>query len=550
MTTYNETSIDHLEDLEAIRKRPELYIGEINEHGPMRLLNELIDNGVDEHMAGMCNKIIIAFELDGSISVEDNGRGIPVGMHQKHNISTLELIFTKLHAGGKFGQGGYTVSGGLHGLGVKCVNALSEYCKVVVWREDGEHSMDFIRGKVNTLISSVPINNPEKHGTKIYFKADPQMFPVCGIDPEKVALRLKELAYLNPGLKMVLQRANGVEEFCYDGIPSYFDEIFENKTAIHVKLIDFLAEREGFSFRAVARYNDTLDYSGDIFVNNIPAHLGSHMNGFKTGYIKALNAFVADQKSKDIRLCWEDIAEGLVLVFAMNMAEPRFAAQTKERLSNPEIESPLAAAVYEKMSQFLEMNPKIGNSIIAKCTEAAKARIAARKRKSAIKKASSSVNAGVPPSLYDGNGDDKNLYLCIGDGVFNKLSKNRNKDKDALLELKTKFPNPEKTPLEKLMDNTDIFNIICSVGAGVGLGEEDGSFDITKSRYKEIIIVGNRESEPNIAKLLGFIKRYMNPILVNGRVGVFTLPSGISGILDIKAKIFSPDTREIDILKL
>ncbi len=515
---YGAAQIDKLEGLEAVRKRPGMYIGDPDARGLHHCVFEVLDNSIDEHLAGFCSRIEIRIHVDGSISVADNGRGIPVDIHPKFGIPAVELVLTNLHAGGKFGQGAYKYSGGLHGVGAKCVNALSDWFKAEVKRGGQRHVITFERGKTKEklhVVGSCPANQT---GTTITFLPDPTIFTdTVDFQFDHLARRLRELAFLNPGLVIDLIDEREQPEkkgtfFYKDGIKEFVHQLGENKTLLTQEPIaingvrrveveyDGKVMEDDVIVDVVMQYNDSyqdqiLCYANSIFNGDG----GTHLSGFRGALTRTINNYAKANnliKDKDPSLTGDDVREGLVAVISVKMPNPRFSSQTKDKLVNTEIEGVVGGVVYEELREFFEENPAIAKTIIEKCLTASRAREAARKARETVRKSSMSVGGGLPGKLADCSNRDPRqceLFIVEGDSAGGSAKKGRDRRTQAILPLRGKILNVEKARLDKALGSETIQNIITAIGAGIGDGESEGSFNLEKVRYHKIILMADAD---------------------------------------------------------
>lgn len=516
---YSAAQIDKLEGLEAVRKRPGMYIGDPDERGLHHCVFEVLDNSIDEHLAGYCTKIEIRIHVDGSISVIDNGRGIPVDIHPKFGIPAVELVLTNLHAGGKFGQGAYKYSGGLHGVGAKCVNALSDWFKAEVRRGGKRHVITFERGKTKEKLHVVGSCPAQQTGTSITFLPDPTIFTDTTVFQfDHLARRLRELAFLNPGLIIELvdertQPEERTETFFYkDGIKEFVNQLGENKTLITAEPISISGVRhieveydgkkmeDDVIVDVVMQYNDSDRYQILCFANSIfNGDGGTHLSGFRSALTRAINQYAKSNnmlKDKDPSLNGDDVREGLVAVISIKMPNPRFSSQTKDKLVNTEIEGVVSGVVYEELKEYFEENPTVAKVIIEKCLIASRAREAARKAREAVRKSSMTVGGGLPGKLADCSNRDPEkceLFIVEGDSAGGSAKGARDRRTQAVLPLRGKILNVEKARLDKALSSETIQNIITAIGAGVGDGEGEGTFDLAKVRYHKIILMADAD---------------------------------------------------------
>ncbi|MBA3543698.1 MAG: DNA gyrase subunit B, partial [Chthoniobacterales bacterium] len=448
---YNAAQIDKLEGLEAVRKRPGMYIGDPDERGLHHCVFEVLDNSIDEHLAGYCSKIDVSIHVDGSVSIRDNGRGIPVDMHPKFKMPAVELVLTNLHAGGKFGQGAYKYSGGLHGVGAKCVNALSDWFKVEVSRDAKVYHMAFERGKTTEKLSVIgELKNKKITGTLITFLPDPTIFTITTeFKFERLASRLRELAFLNPGLEIVLtdERAEPPKKevfFYKHGIEEFVKQLGENKNVIHPKPVVISRQRDEVFVDVVLQYND--GYNDQIlpFANSIPnPDGGTHLTGFRTALTKAVNQYARTNsllKEKDPAISGDDVREGLVCVLSIKLPNPRFESQTKVKLVNTEIDGVVNSVVYDGLMTYFDSNPPVAKKIFDKVLTAARAREAARKARETIRKGAL-TGGGLPGKLADCSERDPELtelYIVEGDSAGGSAKQGRDRRYQAILPIRGK----------------------------------------------------------------------------------------------------------------
>ena len=523
---YGADQIQILEGLEAVRKRPGMYIGSVSIRGLHHLVYEIVDNCVDEALAGYCTEIDIKIEPGNVISVEDNGRGIPVDIHPKTKISAAETVYTKLHAGGKFGgDSGYKVSGGLHGVGASVVNALSNWTEVTIQRDGGIFQMKFERGK--TVEPLTRIGDSKKTGTKVRFLADDTIFETLEYDYETLENRFREMAFLTKGLKINISDLRDEEnikkaEFHFEGgLNSFVEYLVQNKEKIHPKPI--YIEKDGDVPVEVA-FQYTTAYSENIytFVNNINTiEGGTHLEGFKRGLTKAFNDYARGHgllKDKDPNLQGEDIREGITAVVSVKVKEPQFEGQTKTKLGNSNVSGVVASLVNDALSTFLEENPGVGKAILEKCINASRAREAARKARELVRRKSALETSTLPGKLADcssKNPEECEVYIVEGDSAGGSAKQGRDRKFQAILPLWGKMLNVEKSRADKIYNNDKLQPVILAVGAGIGK-----DFDISKIRYGKVIIMADADVDGAHIRtlLLTFFFRYMRPLIENGNV--------------------------------
>jgi DNA gyrase subunit B len=545
---YNASKIDKLEGLEAVRERPGMYIGHTDERGLHHCVFEVLDNSIDEHLAGFCDHIEVTIHVDGSVTLKDDGRGIPVDIHPKFNIPAVELVLTNLHAGGKFGQGAYKYSGGLHGVGAKCVNALSEWFEVEVYRNGQVYHMAFERGR--TMRKLEVIGKTRSTGTLITFKPDATIFTITTeFKFEILANRLRELAFLNPGVEIALtdeRVENKIEKFYYkDGIEEFVRQLGKNKEVIHPKPIVLNGHRpvkykgkEGLEMEAdmivdcVLQYNDS--YSDQIlcYTNAIPnPDGGTHSTGFRTALTRAINQYAKQNnvlKEKDPAITGDDVREGLVAVLAVKHPSPSFESQTKVKLVTQEVEGIVSSITYDHLMNFFDANPAVAKRVIEKGLNAARAREAARRAREAVRK-TAMTGGGLPGKLADCSDRDPantELYIVEGDSAGGSAKQGRDRKFQAILPIRGKLINVEKARLDKVLQNNEIRTMITAVGTGIGSGETEGSFNLEKLRYHKIIIMTDADVDGSHIRtlLLTFFYRQMPELIKQGFVYIAQPP--------------------------
>src|SRR6266478_3443174 len=542
---YDAAQIDKLEGLEADRKRPGMYIGDPDERGLHHMVFEVLDNSIDEHLAGFCDKIEMTVHVDGSVSVRDNGRGITVDIHPKWKMPAVELVLTNLHAGGKFGQGAYKYSGGLHGVGAKCTNALSNWFKVEVTREGKVYHMAFERGKTTEKLSVIgEIKNKKNTGTLITFLPDPTIFTITTeFKFERLATRLRELAFLNPGLEIALSDERidppKKETFLYKhGIEEFVRQLGENKQVIHPKPINISRQRDETFVDCVLQYNDSYNDQILCFANSIPnPDGGTHLTGFRTALTKAINQYARSNsltKDKDPSISGDDVREGLVCVLSIKLPNPRFESQTKVKLVNTEIDGVVNSAVYDGLMTYFDQNPPIARRIFDKVLTAARAREAARKARETIRKGAL-TGGGLPGKLADCSERDPELtelYIVEGDSAGGSAKQGRDRRYQAILPIRGKLINVEKAREDQFLKNAEIQAMITAIGTGIGKpkeeanGKDEGRFDIAKLRYGRIIIMTDADVDGSHIRtlLLTFFFRQMTELVRAGRIYIAQPP--------------------------
>ena len=528
--SYDESQIQVLEGLEAVRKRPGMYIGSTSSRGLHHLVYEIVDNSIDEALAGFCKNIEVAINEDNSITVVDDGRGMPVGIHPKMGKATVEVIMTVLHAGGKFGGGGYKVSGGLHGVGASVVNALSEYCEVTVKREGFIWQQKYSRG--NVLCDLTKIGESDEHGTKVLFKPDHEIFEDTVFDFEVLASRLRELAFLNKGIAITLtdkrEGEERVEKFHYEGgIKEFVSYLNRNKEVLHESPIYVEGEKDGIIAEIALQYNDGYNENLYSFANNIDTiEGGTHLAGFKSALTRAINDYAkrfGHIKDNDKNLSGDDAREGLTAVVSVKISEPQFEGQTKTKLGNSEVRGVVDSIVAEGVSIFLEENPAVGKIIIDKALMAARARDAARKARELTRK-SVLERSTLPGKLADCSSKDPmecEIYIVEGDSAGGSAKQGRNRKFQAILPLRGKILNVEKQRLDRILNSDTIRSMITAFGAGIGK-----DFDEAKLRYNRIIIMTDADVDGAHIRtlLLTFFYRYMRPLIDGGHVYIAQPP--------------------------
>ena len=528
--SYDESQIQVLEGLEAVRKRPGMYIGSTSSRGLHHLVYEIVDNSIDEALAGFCKNIEVTINEDNSITVIDDGRGMPVGIHPKMGKATVEVIMTVLHAGGKFGGGGYKVSGGLHGVGASVVNALSEYCEVTVKREGFIWQQKYSRG--NALCDLTKVGESDEHGTKVLFKPDHEIFEDTVFDFEVLSSRLRELAFLNKGIAITLrdkrEDEERVERYHYEGgIKEFVSYLNRNKEVLHESPIYVEGEKDGIIAEIALQYNDGYNENLYSFANNIDTiEGGTHLSGFKTALTRVINDYgkrFNHIKENDKNLSGDDIREGLTAVVSVKVSEPQFEGQTKTKLGNSEVRSVVDSIVGEGVSIFLEENPNVGKIIIEKALMAARARDAARKARELTRK-SVLERSSLPGKLADCSSKDPlecEIYIVEGDSAGGSAKQGRNRRFQAILPLRGKILNVEKQRLDRILTADSIKSMVTAFGAGIG---ED--FDESKLRYNRIIIMTDADVDGAHIRtlLLTFFFRYMRGLLDGGHVYIAQPP--------------------------
>jgi len=518
---YTSRQLQVLEGLEAVRKRPAMYIGSTDAHGLHHMVYEVVDNAIDEAMAGYCDFIEVTLHRDGSVTVRDNGRGIPVDIHPEYKIPGLELVMTRLHAGGKFGKGAYKVSGGLHGVGVSVVNALSEYLEVEVWREGKRYYQSYRRGVAEGPMKLLGEAPPDKTGTRVTFKPDREIFQVHSFDYDTLATRMREIAFLNRGLKVVIkdERTGQEEEFFYEGgIVEFVKWLNRTRTPLHPEPI-YIYYEGGEIVEAAMQF--TTDYRENIytFVNNIPTpEGGTHLSGFRAALTRAVSEYARAHGliKNGQNLHGEDVREGLTAILSLKITEPQFDGQTKTRLGNWEIKGIVEGVIYEKLKEHLEENPAVAEKIIGKALDAMRAREAARRARELTRRKSLLEGGGLPGKLADCSERDPaktELFIVEGDSAGGSAKQGRDRRTQAILPLKGKILNVEKARFDKILSNKEIRTIITALGCGIG-----DELDLDKLRYHKIIIMTDADVDGAHIRtlLLTFFYRYLRDIITAG----------------------------------
>jgi len=534
---YSAESIKVLEGLEAVRKRPAMYIGDIGKRGLHHLVYEVVDNSIDEALAGHCTKISVYFNKDGSTTVEDNGRGIPVGIHKEEKKPAVEVVMTVLHAGGKFDKDSYKVSGGLHGVGVSVVNALSGWLWVEVQRDGKVYKQDYKIGITQTKLKE--IGKTKKSGTTVCFLPDRDIFNTTVFEYDIIAERLRELAYLNKGLEINLkdkrEKGGQKDTFKFEGgLSDFVKYLDENNNPLHSKVITVTKEDTEIPVDIALRYGNTYNDNILTFVNNINTiEGGTHLSGFRSALTRAMNNhasknnLIKAKKTEKITLTGEDFREGLTAIISVKVPEPQFEGQTKTKLGNGEVKGLVDTVVYEGILDFLEENPSIGRKVIEKALLAARSRSAARKARELIRRKSALGGSSLPGKLADCSNKDPvfcELYLVEGDSAGGSAKQGRDRKNQAILPLRGKVINSEKARIDKLLSNNEIQSIITALGTGFGGEDEEsgekspGDFNIEKIRYYKIIIMTDADVDGSHIRtlLLTFFYRKMKQLIDGG----------------------------------
>src|SRR5881397_2604100 len=541
---YGAAQLGKLEGLEAVRKKPGMYIGGTDERALHHCVTEVLDNSVDEFLAGYCDRIDVTIHVDGSISVRDNGRGIPVDMHPEYHIPGVELVLTTLHSGGKYGQGGYTYSGGTHGVGAKCVNAVSEWFEVEVSRDGQIYHMEFERGKT---IKKLEVTGKAKGtGTLITFKPDPEIFrETTEFKADRITQRLRELAFLNSGLEITFidERVPDAkqESFFYkDGVEEFVKQLNKSKEPIHPKPISIrketkmqTAEKEvEVHVEVVLQYNDSYNDQVLCYTNTVNnPDGGAHLSGFRNALTRSINQYAKSNnllKEKDPQITGDDVREGLTAVVSVKHSDPKFESQTKVKLLSPEVEGIVASATYDGLMSYFDANPGVAKRIVEKGLNAARAREAARKAREAVRK-SALTGGGLPGKLADCSDRDPantELYIVEGDSAGGSAKQGRDRKFQAILPIRGKLINVEKARLDKVLQNNEIRTMITAIGTGIGDGEGEGAFNLEKLRYHKIMIMTDADVDGSHIRtlLLTFFYRQMPQLIKQGFVYIAQPP--------------------------
>ena len=542
---YDASKLGKLEGLEAVRKKPGMYIGGTDERALHHCVSEVLDNSVDEHLANFCSRIEVNIHVDGSISIRDNGRGIPVDIHPQYGIPGVEMVLTTLHSGGKYGQGGYKFSGGTHGVGAKCVNAVSEWFEVEVSRGGSVHHMKFERGK--TVKKLEVIGKAKGTGTYVSFKPDAEIFKETTVFvAARIGQRLRELAFLNSGLEIIFTDERPAEPkperyFYKDGVEEFVKQINQGKTPLHPKPIRFVKETKlqlddkpaEIHCEVVLQYNDTYNDQVMCYTNTIHnPDGGTHLSGFRSALTRAINQYSKANnllKEKDPQITGDDVREGLAAVISIKHSDPKFESQTKVKLLSPEVESVVGSVTYEGLMQYFETNPPIAKRIVDKALNGARAREAARKARETVRKGALS-GGGLPGKLADCSERDPaltELYIVEGDSAGGSAKQGRDRRFQAILPLRGKLINTEKARLDKVLANEEIRTLITACGTGIGEGDESvGGFNAAKARYHKIIIMTDADVDGSHIRtlLLTFLYRQMKGLIERGYIYIAQPP--------------------------
>jgi DNA gyrase subunit B len=527
-TGYDASHIQVLEGLEAVRRRPSMYIGSTDTLGLHHLVYEVVDNSIDEAMAGFANEIEVEIHQDGSVSVSDNGRGIPVDVHPQYNKPALEMVMTMLHAGGKFDHESYSVSGGLHGVGVSVVNALSEWLEVEVKRNGKVYYQRYLRGVVASDMEER--GSSEHTGTTVTFKPDGTIFEETDFNFDTLSSRMRELAFLNNGLKIAIHddRTGKENSFQYaGGIVSFAEYLNKSKEVLHKPPIYFSRERNGTKVEVALQYNNSYNENIFSFANNINTREGgTHLSGFRAALTKSINDYSRENKllKNEAKLTGDDLREGLVAIISVKLPDPQFEGQTKTRLGNSSIRGMIESMVSEGLMEFFEENPAVAQAIVEKASEALRAREAARKAKELTRRKNALTAGGLPGKLADCSDNSPakcELYLVEGESAGGSAKQGRNRHFQAILPLRGKILNVERARLDKILKNEEIRNMIVAMGTGIG-----DDFDLSKARYNKIVIMTDADVDGSHIRtlLLTFFYRYMKPLIEAGYVYIAQPP--------------------------
>jgi len=550
---YDAGQIQVLKGLEAVRKRPGMYIGSTSSRGLHHLVYEVVDNSIDEALAGHAEKVDVTIHADNSITVVDDGRGIPVDNHPTEHIPGIELAMTVLHAGGKFDKESYKVSGGLHGVGVSVVNALAEELKVWVKRNGKEHYMDFVRGGTRTKLKVLGKVGAKETGTKVWFKPDPEIFTELRYDYATLAIRLRELSYLNKGITITIRDERVGEEkdetfHAEGGLKEMVKFLNAAKKPLHQEIVYIETERDGIGIELAMQYNDGYNENVFSFVNNINTHEGgTHLTGLKSALTRTINAYAAKGnalKKSDFTLSGDDVREGLTAVLSVKVREPQFEGQTKTKLGNSEVEGAVKTVVNEQLMSYLEEHPRVANIVIEKAVSAARAREAARKARDLTRKKSALDVGNLPGKLADCSLSDPALceiYLVEGDSAGGSAKQGRNRAFQAILPLRGKILNVERARIDKILSNEEIRTIITAIGAGI---KEE--FTLENVRYHKLILMTDADVDGAHIRtlLLTFFFRQMPELIEAGYVYIAQPP--LYRVAKGKEEYYAYDEKERD----
>lgn len=554
-STYTASNIKVLKGLEAVRKRPAMYIGGTSERGLHHLVYEVVDNSIDEALAGYCDLIKVVLKADGTVEVDDNGRGIPVDIQKEMGVPAVQVVLTVLHAGGKFDDKSYKVSGGLHGVGVSVVNALSEFLEVRIHKNGKVYFMRLERGVPVTELKI--LGDTKRTGTIINFKPDASIFETVEFSFDYLTTRLRELAFLNRGVRIILQdeRSDRIHDFKYEGgIVSFVEYLNQNKKPLYPKPILIASVKEGMEFEVAIQYNEGYQENIFSFANNINTiEGGTHLSGFKSGLTRAVNTYIKNAdllKNEKVSPSGEDIREGLTAVISVKISDPQFEGQTKTKLQNSDVEGVVNSAVYEKLMTFFEEHPAEAKNISGKSIMAARSREAARKARDLTRRKSVLESGSLPGKLADCTLNDPaqtELFLVEGDSAGGSAKQGRDRAYQAILPLWGKMLNTEKARVDKVLNNDKIQPVILALGAGIG-----ADFDVSKIRYHKIIIMADADVDgAHIACLLmTFFYRYMKPLIDNGNLYIARPPLFLVRKGKQKRYVFSEEERDAAVAEL
>ena len=564
---YSAENIKVLEGLEAVRKRPAMYIGDVGKRGLHHLVYEVVDNSIDEALAGYCTKVVVTFNPDGSVTVDDNGRGIPVDIHKEEKKPAVEVVMTILHAGGKFDKGSYKVSGGLHGVGVSVVNALSEWLWVEVKRDGSVHRQDYKIGEPQNKLKVV--GKAKKTGTRVCFYPDNTIFKTIDFEYSIIAERLRELAYLNSGLEIVLKdkrtEDGETDSFKFKGgLSDFVKYLDENNNPLHNKVVTVKNDSGDVPVDVALRYSHSYNDNILTFVNNINTiEGGTHLSGFRSALTRAMNNhasknnLIKAKKNEKITLTGEDFREGLTAILSVKVAEPQFEGQTKTKLGNGDIKGIVDKIVYEGILDFLEQNPSVGRKVIEKALLAARSRSAAKKARELIRRKSALGGSSLPGKLADCSNRDPSfceIYLVEGDSAGGSAKQGRDRKIQAILPLRGKVINSEKARIDKLLSNNEVQSIITALGAGFGgSADEDGEklpgdFNVEKLRYHKVIIMTDADVDGSHIRtlLLTFFYRKMKEVIDGGYLYLALPP--LYRVSQGKKEYYAYDDNERDLM--
>jgi len=527
---YDASRIKVLEGLAAVRKRPAMYIGNLSTEGLHHLIYEVVDNSIDEALAGFCDEIYVQIQAENIITVVDNGRGIPIDMHKKEGIPAVEVVMTKLHAGGKFDNQSYKVAGGLHGVGVSVVNALSEFLEVEIRKDEKVYRQRYERGKTATSLQTV--GSTSRKGTSVTFRPDPLIFKNIDFSYDVLVNRLRELAFLTKGVRITLEdeRINRKQEFYFEGgIISFVQHINKNKNTVHPDVIYLSGSKNGITAEIALQYNETYSEKIFSFANSINTREGgSHLSGFKAGLTRTINQYATSDsipKHLKVKLEGEDVREGLAAVISVKLAKPQFEGQTKTKLGNSEVKGLVETLVYERLSSFYEENPAVARAILSKVVEAARVREAARRAKELTRRKTVLGEHSLPGKLADCQERDpakSELFIVEGDSAGGSAKQGRDRRFQAILPLRGKILNVEKARFDKMLENQEICTMFTALGTGVGKDD----FDLSKLRYHRVIIMTDADVDGSHIRtlLLTFFYREMEELIIGGHLYIAQPP--------------------------